>query len=170
MIYQFKNNKPKVDDTAFIAPGAKIVGNVELKENTSIWYNAVLRADLNQMVLGKGTNIQENSALHVDTDKPLYIGDYVTVGHSATVHGCTVKNNCLIGMGAVLLNNTVINENSIVAAGSLVTENKEFPAGSLIMGSPAKVVRELTEKEIKSIQESAEHYMKLAQEHKESLK
>lgn len=170
MIYQFKNNKPEVDNTSFIAPGARVIGNVKLKENTSIWYNAVLRADLNHMVLGKGTNIQENSSLHVDTDKPLYIGDYVTVGHSATVHGCIIKNNCLIGMGAVILNNAVVKENSIVAAGSLITENKDFPAGSLIMGSPAKVVRELTKKEIDSIQNSAEHYMHLAKEHKESLK
>ncbi|HKL13775.1 MAG TPA: gamma carbonic anhydrase family protein [Halanaerobiales bacterium] len=170
MIYKFKNSKPKVNETAFIAPGARVIGNVKLKENTSIWYNAVLRSDLNQMILGKGTNIQENSALHVDTDKPLNVGDYVTVGHNATVHGCTVKNNCLIGMGAVILNGAVINENSIVAAGSLVTENKEFPPGSLIMGSPAKVVRELSKEEIASIQESAEHYMELAQAHKNSLR
>ena len=169
MIYEFKNNKPEVDETSFIAPGARVIGKVKLKEYTSIWYNAVLRSDLNQMVLGKGTNIQENSALHVDTDKPLHIGDYVTVGHSATIHGCTVKDNCLIGMGAVILNNAVINENSMVAAGSLVTENKEFPPNSLIMGSPAKVVRELTEEEIASIKESAEHYMELAKEHKNSL-
>ena len=170
MNYEYKNIKPDVDDSAFIAPGAKIIGNAILKENVSIWYNTVLRSDLNKMVLGKNTNIQESSVLHVDTDKPLFIGDNVTVGHSATIHGCTVKDNCLIGMGATILNNAVINENSIVAAGSLVTENKEFPPGSLIMGSPAKIVRKLSEEEIKDIEEHAKHYVELAQEHKNSLK
>lgn len=170
MLYKYKNIKPEVDETSFIAPGAKLIGNVELKENTSIWYNTVLRSDLNKTTLGKGTNIQENSALHVDTDEPLNIGDYVTVGHNATIHGCTIKDNCLIGMGAIILNGAVINKNSIVAAGSLVTENAEFPPGSLIMGTPAKVIRDLTKDEIEEIQESADHYISLAKEHKNSLK
>lgn len=170
MIYKYKDIKPEVDETSFIAPGAKLIGNVELKENTSIWYNTVLRSDLNKTTLGKGSNIQENSALHVDTEKPLNIGDYVTVGHNATIHGCTIKDNCLIGMGTTILNGAVINENSIVAAGSLVTENAEFPPGSLIMGTPAKVIRDLTQDEIKEIQESAVHYISLAKEHKKSLK
>lgn len=170
MLYKYKDIKPDVDESSFIAPGAKLIGNVELKENTSIWYNTVLRSDLNKTTLGKGSNIQENSALHIDTDKPLNIGDYVTVGHNATIHGCTIKDNCLIGMGAIILNGAVINQNSIVAAGSLVTENAEFPPGSLIMGTPAKVIRDLTKDEIAEIHESAEHYVKLAKEHKKSLK
>lgn len=170
MLYEYNNIKPKVDDSSFIAPGAKIIGEVKLKGKSSIWYNSVLRADINKIILGKGTNIQENSALHVDTNAPLIIGENVTVGHHATVHGCTIKDNCLIGMGAIILNNAVINENSLLAAGSLVTENKEFPPGSLIMGSPAKVVRELTEEEINDIKKSAEHYIKLAEKHKNNLR
>jgi len=170
MIHKYKDHKPKIADSSFIAPGAQVVGNVEMKEKTSIWYNSSLRADLNKIILGKGTNIQDNSALHVDTKQPLIIGENVTVGHNATIHGCEIENNCLIGMGAILLNDAHIKENSIVAAGSLVTENSEFPPNSLIMGTPAKVIRELTEKEIKSIKENAEHYIKLASEHKNSLK
>ncbi|MFO7815882.1 MAG: gamma carbonic anhydrase family protein [Halanaerobiales bacterium] len=170
MLLKYKNIKPDIDQTSFIAPGAKLIGNIKLKEKTSIWYNTVLRSDLNKTTLGKGSNIQENSALHVDTEKPLNIGDYVTVGHNATIHGCTIKNNCLIGMGAIILNGAVINKNCIVAAGSLVTENAEFPPGSLIMGTPAKVIRELTEEEIEEIKKSADHYISLAKEHKNSLK
>ncbi|MBS3810720.1 MAG: gamma carbonic anhydrase family protein [Halanaerobiales bacterium] len=170
MKYKYKNKQPKVADSSFIAPGARVVGEVELREETSIWYNASLRADLNKMILKEGSNIQENSALHVDTEYPLLIGKNVTVGHNATIHGCIIKNNCLIGMGAIILNNALINENSIIAAGSLVTEGKEFPPGSLIMGSPAKVVRELSKEEIKGIKDSAKHYIKLGREHKKSLK
>ncbi|MCF8008246.1 MAG: gamma carbonic anhydrase family protein [Halanaerobiales bacterium] len=170
MIFKYKNKKPNIDPSSFLAPGVKIVGDIELKENVSIWYNTSLRADLNKMVIGVGSNIQENSALHVDTDQPLIIGENVTVGHNATIHGCKIKENCLIGMGAILLNGSIINKNSMVAAGSLVTENKEFPPESLIMGSPAKVVRKLTEQEIKQITKSAKHYIKLAYDHKDSLK
>lgn len=170
MLFKYKNKKPIVDPSSFIAPGVKLVGDIELKENVSIWYNTSLRADLNKIVIGVGSNIQENSALHVDTNQPLIIGDNVTIGHNATIHGCEIKDNCLIGMGAILLNGSVINQNSMVAAGSLVTENKEFPPKSLIMGSPAKVVRKLTEQEIKQITESANHYIKLANDHKDSLK
>lgn len=169
MLYEYNKIKPKVEHSSFIAPGSKIIGDVDLKKNTSIWYNSVLRADINKIILGEGTNIQENSALHVDTKEPLLIGKNVTVGHNATVHGCEIKNNCLIGMGAIILNGAVINENSIVAAGSLVTEDKIFPPKSLIMGSPAKVVRKVTEQEIKDIKKSAEHYIKLAKEHKNNL-
>ncbi len=170
MIHKYKDHKPKIADSSFIAPGAQVVGNVEMKAKTSIWYNSSLRADLNKIILGKGTNIQDNSALHVDTKQPLIIGENVTVGHNATIHGCEIENNCLIGMGAILLNDAHIKENSIVAAGSLVTENSEFPPNSLIMGTPAKVIRKLTEKEIKSIKENADHYIQLASEHKNGLR
>ncbi|MGM0445107.1 MAG: gamma carbonic anhydrase family protein [Bacillota bacterium] len=170
MIHKYKNHEPIISDSSFVAPGAQVVGNVELKEKTSIWYNSSLRADLNKIILGKGTNVQDNSALHVDSDQPLIIGENVTVGHNATIHGCKIEDNCLIGMGAILLNDAVIKANSIVAAGSLVTENSEFPPTSLIMGSPAKVVRKLTAEEINSITQNAEHYTKLAKEHKDSLK
>jgi carbonic anhydrase/acetyltransferase-like protein (isoleucine patch superfamily) len=170
MIHKYKNKKPKISDSSFVAPGAQVVGDVELKGKTSIWYNTSLRADLNKIILGEGTNIQDNSALHVDSDQPLIIGKNVTVGHNATIHGCKVEDNCLIGMGAILLNDALIKANSIVAAGSLVTEKSEFPPKSLIMGSPAKVVRKLSEEEIKSITKNAKHYIKLASEHKDSLK
>ncbi len=143
----------------FIAPNATVTGDVVLGENVSIWYGAVLRGDSGKITVGRGTNIQDNCVLHEETT----LGENCTVGHGAIVHGCTVGNNCLIGMGAILLDGATLGDNCIVAAGSVVTGKTDAPANSLLMGSPAKVVRQLTEEQIKQNAESARHYIVLAQ-------
>jgi carbonic anhydrase/acetyltransferase-like protein (isoleucine patch superfamily) len=146
----------------YIAPGAQVIGAVQLGENASVWHNAVVRADDSKIVIGAETNIQDNATLHVEEDRDVYLGQGVTVGHNAIVHGCTVGDNTVIGMGAIIMNGAVIGENCIVGAGAVVTENQQIAAGSLVLGVPGKVVRTLTEKEIKSNRENAAHYVKLA--------
>lgn len=143
----------------YIAPNATVVGDVTLGENVSVWYGAVLRGDEGAITVGRGTNIQDNCVIHENTA----IGENCTVGHGAIVHGCTVGNSCLIGMGAIVLNGAVLGDHCLVGAGSLVTGKMNAPAGSLIMGSPAKVVKELTPQQIAELEESAEHYVNLAQ-------
>lgn len=165
MLYKFKNHKPIIDSNVFLAPGSKIIGNVNIKSGSSIWYNAVLRGDIAEISIGKNSNVQENSSLHVDHDAPLNIGDNVTIGHGVVLHGCTIKDNCLIGMGATILNNAVIGENSIIGAGALIPEGKEIPAGSLVVGVPGKVIRELSEENRENLIAHAEEYVKLAEEY-----
>ena len=155
-------NEDKIEKNVFIAEGARIVGDVTIGEGCGIWYNAVLRADEKPIVIGKNTNIQDNCVLHVSFWNGLKIGDNVTVGHSAIVHGCTVGNNTLIGMGSIIMNDAVIGDNCIIGAGALVTEKTEIPSGSLALGSPAKVVRQLTDEEIKRNTMSAELYAQMA--------
>ena len=147
-----------VEKTYYAAPGAVIVGDVELGENVNIWYNAVLRGDSGTIRVGEGTNIQDGSVLHDATT----LGKFCTVGHGAIVHGCTVGDYCLIGMGAIVLSGAVIGDHCMVGAGALVTGKMNAPAGSLILGSPAKVVRPLTEAELAHLKESAEEYIRLA--------
>jgi carbonic anhydrase/acetyltransferase-like protein (isoleucine patch superfamily) len=149
----------------YIAPGAQVVGDVELGENASVWHNAVIRADDGKIVIGAESNIQDNATLHVETDFDVYIGQGVTVGHNAIVHGCTVGDNTVIGMGAIVMNGVVIGENCIVGAGAVVTENQKIEAGSLVLGIPGKVVRKLTAEQIISNRENAAHYVKLAKEY-----
>lgn len=165
MIHAVNGNEPQIEKEVFIAEGSKIIGDVYIKRGASIWFNSIVRGDLGPIKIGKNTNIQENSTLHIDADSPLIIGDNVTVGHNAVLHGCTVNNNCIIGMGAIVLNNADIGENSIIGAGALIPEDTEIPEGSLVLGMPAKVKRELTAKEIESIQESADHYYELSQKY-----
>ena len=153
-----------IDSNVFIADGAKVLGDVTIKEGSSVWYNAVIRADMEPVIIGKNTNIQDLVMVHVDSSHPTVIGDGVTVGHSAILHGCTIENDVIIGMGAIVLNGAVIKKNSIVGAGALITQNKTFPEGSLILGSPAKAVRQLTAGEIDKIRHNAEEYQALAKE------
>jgi len=148
----------KSTETVFIAEGARVCGEVSLGDGVSVWYNAVLRGDEGAIVVGENSNVQDNAVLHGQVN----LGKGVTVGHGAIVHGCTVGDNSLIGMGAIVLNNAVIGENSIVGAGALVTQNKVFPAGSMIMGVPAKFVRKLTDAEIDGIRKNAAEYVRLA--------
>lgn len=143
----------------FIADTASVYGKVEMKENVNIWFNVAIRGDINTVFIDEGTNVQDGSILHVDTTHPLTIGKYVTIGHACIIHGCTIEDNVIIGMGATILNGAIIGENSIVGANSLVTQNKVFPPGMLIMGSPAKVVRPLTKKEIEGIRQNADMYI-----------
>ena len=147
----------------FIAEGARIVGNVTIGEDSSVWYNAVIRGDSNSIAIGKNTNVQDNAVLHTSHGRGLKIGDNVTIGHAAIVHGCTVGNNVLIGMGAIVLDGAVIEDNCIIGAGALVTQNKVMPEGSLVLGNPAKVVREITVEERESIIKNAKEYVEEAQ-------
>lgn len=152
---------PTIHTTNYIAPTAALIGDVTIEQDVTIWFNTTIRGDLAPIFIGRGTNIQENVVIHVDKEVPTSIGEYVTVGHSAVVHGCNVENGALIGIGATLLDNCTIGEYSLVAAGSLVPPNKKFPPRSLIMGSPAKVVRELSDQEILGLKENAETYIAL---------
>jgi len=166
MVKAFKNLKPKVGERVFIAENATVIGDVEIGDDSSIWFGAILRGDVNYIKVGKCTSIQDGSVVHVTRNThPTVIGSYVTVGHSVKLHGCTVKDNCLIGIGAIILDGAVINENSIVAAGTLVPPGKEFPPGSLIMGFPAVVKRELTPEEIEGLKEHALRYVKYKDEY-----
>jgi len=162
MLYKINNQAPVIAENTFLAPGCKIIANVHIKTGSSIWYNSVLRGDLAEINIGENSNVQENCSLHVDHNAPLNIGDNVTVGHGVVLHGCTVKDNCLIGMGATILNDAIIGENSIIGAGALIPEGKEIPSGSLVLGVPGKVVRELSKEEINKISNNAEEYVRLA--------
>ncbi|MCR4397100.1 MAG: gamma carbonic anhydrase family protein [Candidatus Saccharicenans sp.] len=148
---------------AFVADRAVIIGRVTLKKGASIWYNAVLRADIADIVIGEFSNIQDNCVVHVDYDTPTIIGDYVTVGHGAILHACKIGNNTLIGMGAVVLDRAIIPDNCLVAAGALIPPGKTFPSGTLILGNPAKVARTLTPEEIQHLHEHALSYHDLWQ-------
>lgn len=152
-------------DDLFIAPGAVCMGDVALGAGCSIWYHATVRADRAPISIGNGSNIQDNCVIHVDEGFPVTIGNYVTVGHGAILHGCQVGDGSLIGMGAIILNGAKIGRNCIVAAGALVTQNTEIPDGMLAMGSPAKVIRKLTEEEIASNRKNAEEYIEEAREY-----
>ena len=153
------------NNNIFIAPGAFVIGDVTHGENVGIWYNAVVRGDTNSIYIGNNTNVQDNATLHTDKDFKLHIGDGVTIGHNAVVHGCTVGDNTVIGMGSIILSGAVIGKNCIIGAGSLVTGKMNIPDGSLVMGSPAKIVRPLMKHEIESNRENAVHYVELMSEY-----
>lgn len=168
MIKTIMGKTPSIHGTCFIAETAAILGNVVIGENSNIWYSAIVRSEGELTTIGRNTNIQENSTVHIDHNFPTTIGDEVTIGHNCIIHGCTIGNNVLVGMGSTVLNGAEIGENTIIGAGSLVTQNKKIPSGVLCMGVPAKVVRELTAEEIESIRESAKEYIRLSEMHKES--
>lgn len=151
-----------IAEWVYIADGAKIVGDVAIGEDSSVWYNAVIRGDSNSIVIGKNTNVQDNAVLHTSHGHGLKIGDNVTIGHGAIVHGCTIGNNVLIGMGAIVLDGAVVEDHCIIGAGALVTQNKVMPEGSLVLGNPAKMVRVLSEEEKASIIKNAKEYVKEA--------
>ncbi len=151
-----------VDKSVKTFEGSKIIGNVKIDAESSIWYNAVLRGDIESITIGKYSNVQDNCVVHSSKNYPVELGDYVTVGHAAVLHGCKIEDNCLIGMNATVLNGAKIMKNCIVGAGALVTERKEFEEGSLIIGAPAKAVRKLTDEEIKDIKGHAVRYAQLA--------
>lgn len=166
MKLQFNGVAPSINEDAYISESVDIIGDVQVEENVSIWFGARLRADINKIVVGANSNIQENAVVHVDLESPVIIGENVTIGHSAIIHGCDISNNVLVGMGSIILNNAKISSNSIIGAGALVTQGKEFEEGVLILGNPAKAVRKLSEEEIKSIQKSADNYVALSKKYK----
>lgn len=166
MKLQFNGVAPSINENAYVSESVDIIGDVKVEENVSIWFGARLRADMNKIVIGANSNIQENAVVHVDIESPVIIGENVTIGHSAIIHGCNISNNVLVGMGSIILNNAKISKNSIVGAGALVTQGKEFEEGVLILGNPAKAVRKLSEEEIKSIKRSADNYVVLSKKYK----
>ncbi|MBP2642200.1 MAG: ferripyochelin binding protein (fbp) [Firmicutes bacterium] len=160
-IIAFQDKLPLLADDVFLAEGVRIIGDVVVREECGIWYNSVLRGDVNAIRIGKCTNIQDGSVIHVDHVHAAIIGDGVTVGHNVILHGCEVGANCLIGMGAIVLSGARIGENSIVGAGTVVTQGKVIPPNSLVIGTPGKIIRQITGQEIADIKDSAKHYHEL---------
>ena len=158
MLYDLENKKIQNSGDNWVAPNANVIGDVTLEKNTSIWFNATLRGDIENIHIGEGSNVQDGSVLHTDPGYPLKIGKNVTVGHLVILHGCTIGDNSLIGIGAVILNNAKIGNNCVIGAKSLITENKEIPDNSLVVGSPGRVIRKVTDEEAKAIKENAIHY------------
>lgn len=168
-LYSLDGKKPQVAPTAWVAGNAQVMGDVQVQAGASIWFFAVVRGDNDPIVIGEGSNIQDGSVLHTDVGSPLTIGKNVTVGHMVMLHGCTIGDESLVGIGAVVLNGAVIGKNCLVGAGSLVTEGKVFEDGSMILGSPAKVVRKLTPEQIEGLRNSARHYQENAQRYQQTL-
>lgn len=165
MLHTLNGKSPKMSSDVFVAEGAQVIGDVTIGRSSSVWFNAVIRGDLAPVIIGERCNIQDLAMIHVNIGQPTILEDDVSIGHSAILHGCRICRASLIGMGAIILNNSVIGEESLVAAGALIPENKTFPPRVLIIGSPAKVARELTEAEIQSIREASARYSDKAQEY-----
>ncbi|MES2423358.1 MAG: gamma carbonic anhydrase family protein [Pseudomonadota bacterium] len=169
-IYELDGTAPQLAAGAWVADSAQVMGNVVLGNDASVWFGAVVRGDTETITIGRGSNIQDLSVLHADVGKPLVVGENVTVGHQVMLHGCTIGDESLIGIGAVVLNGAKIGKNCLVGAGALVTEGKEFPDGSMIIGSPAKAVRQLTPEQIEGLRWSARHYVENARRFAAGLK
>lgn len=169
MIYRLDERKPRVAADSYVAPGAVVIGDVELGPQTSIWFGAVLRGDVERITLARGVNVQDGSVLHTDPGAPMLLEEMVTIGHQVMLHGCRIGQNSLVGIGAVVLNHAVIGANSLVGAGALVTERKTFPEGVLILGSPARVARDLTDEEIARLPKTAERYIARAELYRDAL-
>ncbi|WHZ10967.1 MAG: Protein YrdA [Burkholderiaceae bacterium] len=169
-IYALDGVAPRVAASAWVADNAQVMGNVDLAEGVSVWFGVVIRGDTETITIGRGSNIQDLSVLHADVGLPLVVGENVTVGHKVMLHGCTIGDESLIGIGAVVLNGAKIGRHCLVGAGSLVTEGKEFPDGSMILGSPARAVRKLTPDQIAGLKWSAEHYVENARRFRAGLK
>ena len=161
----YQNNLPQIDSTAFIAHNATLIGKVILSKESSVWYNAVLRADLNTICVGEQTNLQEAVCIHVTKEHPTLIKNRVTIGHGAILHGCTIEDNVLIGMGAIILDGAIIETGAMVGAGCVVPPNKKVPANHLALGNPMKIIRPLTESELKCNIENALLYVELSKEY-----
>ena len=169
-IYALDGVAPQVSASAWVADSAQVIGQVALAQDARVWFGVVIRGDTETISVGKGSNIQDMSVLHADVGMPLTIGEGVTVGHKVMLHGCTIGDNSLVGIGAVVLNGAKIGNNCLVGAGSLVTEGKEFADGSLIVGSPARVVRQLSPEQIEGLRHSAQHYVNNASLYRTGLK
>jgi len=170
MIYKLDDIEPTMDGEYYISESASVLGKVRLCDDASVWFGAVLRGDIEKITLGEGSNIQDNSVIHTDPGCPVNIGSGVTIGHLVMLHGCTIKNDSLIGIGAVILNKAVIGKNCIIGANALITEKKEVPDNSLVMGSPGKIIRQIEEKEIIAIKENARRYINNWKNYEKNLK
>jgi carbonic anhydrase/acetyltransferase-like protein (isoleucine patch superfamily) len=167
MIKKFRGKFPIIPDSCYISESVDLIGDVTLGENVSLWFGTIVRGDMHFITIGNRSNIQDNSVIHVTTDvSPTRIGDEVTVGHNAIIHGATIEDRCLIGMGAIIMDDVVIGEGSIVGAGAVVPPNMIIPPRSLVLGLPAKIVRQTTDKELEMIIERAQHYIDFSQEYK----
>lgn len=169
-MYELDGVAPEVAESAWIADSAQVMGRVSIGQDASVWFGTVVRGDTESITIGEGSNIQDASVLHADMGKPLVVGRNVTVGHQVMLHGCTIGDESLIGIGAVVLNGARIGKNCLVGAGSLVTEGKEFPDGSMIIGSPAKAIRQLSPEQIEGLRQSAKHYIDNARRFKAGLR
>jgi carbonic anhydrase/acetyltransferase-like protein (isoleucine patch superfamily) len=168
MIRPYRGVYPKIAASAYIDPSAQVIGDVECGERSSVWCNVTIRGDVNYIRIGEESNVQDNSVIHVEHDVfPTILGNRVTVGHSATLHGCVIEDDCLIGIGAIILNGAKIGKGTVVAAGALVPEGMEIPPGSMVMGVPAKVRRELRPDEIERFRENAQNYVRYRQIYRE---
>ena len=159
MIYEFENNTPIIHKDAWVANNAVLIGKVILKKDSNIWFNVVLRGDIEPITIGEGTNVQDGSVFHTDPGCPVILGKNVTVGHMVMLHGCEIDSDTLIGIGSTILNKTKIGKNCIIGAHTLITENKIIPDRSLVLGSPGKVIRQVTDKEVEEIRANAKHYV-----------
>ncbi len=166
MLIKYKDILPSVDESCFVADSARVTGDITLQNDVNVWYGTVMRGDVEAINIGARTNIQDNSVVHTSNGYPCKIGEDVTVGHGAIIHGATIEENCLIGMGAIVLDGVHIEKNVIIGAGALIPPGKRIAANSLVVGSPGKVVRELTEEEISGIKKSAENYVLVSKEYK----
>ncbi|WP_043766201.1 gamma carbonic anhydrase family protein [Algiphilus aromaticivorans] len=169
MLYTIDDIQPELADDVFVADNATVIGRVRLEAGASVWFNCVLRGDVEALHIGTGSNIQDGSVLHADPGFPLRVGENVTVGHMVMLHGCSIGDNSLIGIGAIVLNGAKIGRNCIIGAGTLIPEGKEIPDSSLVMGAPGKVVRECGDKERAAIAASAEHYVDNGRRYREGL-
>ncbi len=169
-VYQLGEHTPEIHPSAYVADNATVIGKVHLAEDSSVWFGVVLRGDTDRIRVGRGSNIQDNTVVHTDAGIEVVIGDHVTVGHQCMLHGCSIGDGSLIGIGAIVLNGARIGRHCLVGAGSLVTEGKEFPDHSLIMGSPARVVKTLTPEQAERLARGAAHYAEAGQHYSQALK
>ena len=169
-IYELDGHRPTLGQNAWVADSAQVVGKVTLEENASVWFGTIIRGDSEHITIGRNSNVQDGSVLHADEGVPLTLGENVSVGHKVMLHGCTVGEGSLIGIGAVVLNHAKIGRNCLVGAGALVTEGKEFPDGSMILGSPAKAVKQLSPEQIAGLRRIAQHYVENAERYRKGFK
>lgn len=169
-VYAISEKTPLLQASAWIAPNATVIGDVRLADNVSIWWNATLRGDNDPIMIGRNSNIQDGSVLHTDNGVPLIIGENVTVGHMVMLHGCTIGDGCLIGMGAIVLNRAVIGNECLIGAGSVIPEGKEIPDRSLVIGTPGRIIRQLTDDDIARMRDSATHYLAHTRDYRQGLR
>lgn len=167
MIKNYRHHTPQIDESVYLSKDTVIIGDVTLEKNASVWFHSVIRGDKDHIHIGEGSNIQDNCTLHTDPDHVLTIGRNVTVGHNAVLHGCTIEDEVLIGMGAIILNGATIGRHSIIGAGALIKEQQVIPERSLVVGCPGKVIKNVSEEQIQDIMDNAQHYQALAKEYKE---